>query len=230
MRNDLEDAALEPATRARPSGSTLVQAHCDAHGDALRVRADDPRHRASQEAALDRAAALLEAGLAGRARRHRTGRRAPTSWSTREWPLRNLLNLEKVTKSYGVRILLDEVSLGVGEGERIGIVGRNGDGKTTLLNLMAGREAPDTGRVSTSRGLHIGYLDQRDLLDDTHTVREVVLGGHGRPRVGRATRACARWSRCCWPGSPSTARCTGSPVASAAAARWPGCCWPTTTC
>ncbi len=89
----------------------------------------------------------------------------------------NLLNLEKVTKSYGVRILLDEVSLGVGEGERIGIVGRNGDGKTTLLNLMAGREVPDSGRVSRNRGLHIGYLDQRDLLDDTHTVREVVLGG-----------------------------------------------------
>jgi ABC transport system ATP-binding/permease protein len=92
-------------------------------------------------------------------------------------PPSNLLNLEKVTKSYGVRILLDEVSLGVGEGERIGIVGRNGDGKTTLLNLMAGRETPDSGRVSMNRGLHIGYLDQRDLLDDTHTVREVVLAG-----------------------------------------------------
>ena len=89
----------------------------------------------------------------------------------------NLLNLEKVSKSYGVRILLDEVSLGVAEGERIGIVGRNGDGKTTLLNLMAGREVPDSGRVSTNRGLRIGYLDQRDLLDDTHTVREVVLQG-----------------------------------------------------
>ncbi len=92
-------------------------------------------------------------------------------------PLANLLSLEKVSKSYGVRILLDEVSLGVGEGERIGIVGRNGDGKTTLLNLMAGRETPDTGRISRNRGLHIGYLDQRDLLDDEHTVREVVLDG-----------------------------------------------------
>ncbi|GAB3655345.1 ABC-F family ATP-binding cassette domain-containing protein [Nocardioides korecus] len=89
----------------------------------------------------------------------------------------NLVNLEKVSKSYGVRILLDEVSLGVGEGDRIGIVGRNGDGKTTLLNLIAGRESADTGRVSTIRGLRIGYLDQRDLLDDTHTVREVVLAG-----------------------------------------------------
>ncbi|RNM11648.1 ABC-F family ATP-binding cassette domain-containing protein [Nocardioides pocheonensis] len=89
----------------------------------------------------------------------------------------NLVNLEKVSKSYGVRILLDEVSLGVGEGERIGVVGRNGDGKTTLLNLLAGRVEPDTGRVSRTRGLHVGYLDQRDLLDDTHTVREVVLAG-----------------------------------------------------
>jgi ATP-binding cassette subfamily F protein uup len=89
----------------------------------------------------------------------------------------NLINLEKVSKSFGIRILLDEISLGVGVGERIGIVGRNGDGKTTLLNLMTGREEPDTGRVSRSRDLHLGYLDQRDLLDDTHTVREVVLGG-----------------------------------------------------
>jgi ATP-binding cassette subfamily F protein uup len=89
----------------------------------------------------------------------------------------NLVSLEKVSKSYGVRILLDEVSLGVGDTDRIGVVGRNGDGKTTLLNLIAGRETPDTGRVARTRGLHLGYLDQRDMLDDSHTVREVVLGG-----------------------------------------------------
>ncbi len=89
----------------------------------------------------------------------------------------NLVNLEKVSHSYGVRILLDEVSIGVGEGERIGVVGRNGDGKTTLLNLLAERLEPERGRISRTRGLHLGYLDQRDLLDDTHTVREVVLGG-----------------------------------------------------
>ena len=89
----------------------------------------------------------------------------------------NLVNLERVTKSYGVRILLDEVSLGVGQGDRIGIVGRNGDGKTTLLNLLTGRDEPDSGRISRNRGLEIGYLDQRDLLDDAATVREAVLGG-----------------------------------------------------
>nr|WP_028643205.1 ABC-F family ATP-binding cassette domain-containing protein [Nocardioides sp. URHA0020] len=89
----------------------------------------------------------------------------------------NLLNLERVSKSYGVRPLLTEVSLGIGVGERIGIVGRNGDGKTTLLEVMTGIEEPDTGRVSRQRGLLIGYLHQGDELDDTHTVREAVLGG-----------------------------------------------------
>jgi ATP-binding cassette subfamily F protein uup len=89
----------------------------------------------------------------------------------------NLLNLERVSKSYGVRPLLTDVSLGVGAGERIGVVGRNGDGKTTLLNVMAGLEEPDSGRVSRQRGLLVGHLRQHDELVDTHTVREVVLAG-----------------------------------------------------
>ncbi|NHC24912.1 ABC-F family ATP-binding cassette domain-containing protein [Nocardioides sp. IC4_145] len=89
----------------------------------------------------------------------------------------NLLNLERVSKSYGVRPLLADVSLGIGAGDRIGIVGRNGDGKTTLLEVMTGIEEPDEGRVSRQRGLLVGYLHQGDELDDTHTVREAVLGG-----------------------------------------------------
>jgi len=89
----------------------------------------------------------------------------------------NLINLERVSKSYGVRPLLTDVSLGIGEGERIGIVGRNGDGKTTLLEVMTGLEGPDTGRVSRRRGLLVGYLHQGDELVDSHTVREAVLGG-----------------------------------------------------
>lgn len=89
----------------------------------------------------------------------------------------NLLNLERVSKAYGVRPLLTDVSLGISAGERIGIVGRNGDGKTTLLRVMTGEEEPDSGRVSRQRGLPIGYLRQTDDFSDTHTVREVVLGG-----------------------------------------------------
>ncbi|QCX28525.1 ABC-F family ATP-binding cassette domain-containing protein [Nocardioides jishulii] len=89
----------------------------------------------------------------------------------------NLLNLERVSKSYGIRPLLDGVSLGIGVGERIGIVGRNGDGKTTLLKIMTGQEEPDSGRVSRTSGVDVGYLHQGDELVDSHTVREAVLGG-----------------------------------------------------
>ncbi len=88
----------------------------------------------------------------------------------------NLVNLERVHKSYGVRPLLDGVSLGVGAGERIGVVGRNGDGKTTLLKLLGDLEEPDQGRVSRNRGLHLGYLTQGDDLPSTATVRSAVLG------------------------------------------------------
>jgi ATP-binding cassette subfamily F protein uup len=99
-------------------------------------------------------------------------------WPVRTWwRMANLLNLERVSKSYGVRPLLTDVSLGIAAGERIGIVGRNGDGKTTLLRVMTGEEEPDEGRVSRQRGLPIGYLRQTDDFSDTHTVREVVLGG-----------------------------------------------------
>ena len=89
----------------------------------------------------------------------------------------NLINLERVSKAYGVRPLLSEVSLGIQVGERIGIVGRNGDGKTTLLEVMTGLEEPDAGRVSMARDVQVGYLHQGDALVDTHTVREAVLGG-----------------------------------------------------
>jgi ATP-binding cassette subfamily F protein uup len=89
----------------------------------------------------------------------------------------NLVNLERVSKSFGIRPLLDDVSLGIAAGERVGIVGRNGDGKTTLLEVMTGLEEPDSGRVSRARGLRVGYLHQADELSDTHTVREAVLGG-----------------------------------------------------
>ena len=89
----------------------------------------------------------------------------------------NLVNLERVSKAFGIRPLLADVSLGISRGERIGVVGRNGDGKTTLLRVMTGLEPPDSGRVSRSRGLEIGYLQQGDELDDTHSVREAVLAG-----------------------------------------------------
>jgi ATP-binding cassette subfamily F protein uup len=88
----------------------------------------------------------------------------------------NLLNLELVSKAFDIRPLLDGVSLGVAQGERIGIVGRNGDGKSTLLKIMAGVMEPDSGRVAKSNAVAIGILSQADNAAAGSTVREVVLG------------------------------------------------------
>jgi ATP-binding cassette subfamily F protein uup len=88
----------------------------------------------------------------------------------------NLLNLESVSKSFDIRALLDGVSLGVNAGDRIGIVGRNGGGKSTLIKVMAGIEAPDSGRVSKAGSVNIGILSQSDDLKEDSLVRDVVLG------------------------------------------------------
>ena len=88
----------------------------------------------------------------------------------------NLLNLESVSKAFDIRPLLDGVSLGVAAGERIGVVGRNGDGKSTLLKIMAGTLEPDEGRVAKSNSVHIGILSQADHALPGASVREVVLG------------------------------------------------------
>jgi len=86
----------------------------------------------------------------------------------------NLVNLENVGKAYGPMVLLDGVSLGVASGERIGVVGRNGDGKTTLVSILAAAAEPDTGRVTHSRDLRVGYLPQDGRAEGT--VRDIVLG------------------------------------------------------
>ncbi|MFE6912503.1 ABC-F family ATP-binding cassette domain-containing protein [Streptomyces rubiginosohelvolus] len=88
----------------------------------------------------------------------------------------NLVNVEQVSKVYGTRALLDGVSLGVSEGDRIGVVGRNGDGKTTLIRMLAKLEEADTGRVTHNGGLRLGVLTQHDSLDPEKTIRQEVIG------------------------------------------------------
>ncbi|MDT4916128.1 MAG: transport system ATP-binding/permease protein [Pseudonocardiales bacterium] len=88
----------------------------------------------------------------------------------------NLVNLEGVGKAYGTTVVLDDVSLGVAAGERIGVVGRNGGGKTTLLRLILGAEQPDAGRVTRTGGLQVAQVDQRGDLPAADTVREYVVG------------------------------------------------------
>lgn len=85
------------------------------------------------------------------------------------------LGLERVSLEFATKTIFADVTIGVFEGDRIGIVGRNGDGKSTLLHLLSGRMKPDSGRVTKRGGLTFGILDQRDPLDDNATVREAAL-------------------------------------------------------
>ena len=88
----------------------------------------------------------------------------------------NLVNLERARLALGTRTLLDGVSLGVAAGERIGVVGRNGGGKSTLLRVLAGLQAVDDGRATQVGGLTVGMLAQDDTLDPAATVRHCVVG------------------------------------------------------
>ena len=89
---------------------------------------------------------------------------------------RNIVNIEEVSKAFDINPLLEKVSLGVSEGERIGIVGRNGCGKSTLMKIIAAIEPADSGRVTKSNSVNIGLLSQVDKEDPTATVGDVVLG------------------------------------------------------
>jgi ABC transport system ATP-binding/permease protein len=90
---------------------------------------------------------------------------------------RNLVNLKDVEKGYGSRSVLRGVTLGAAEGDRIGIVGRNGHGKSTLLRLIAGLEEPDAGAVTVAGDVHLDLLTQGDDLDPGRTLRDELVGG-----------------------------------------------------
>lgn len=87
----------------------------------------------------------------------------------------NLINLENVHKSFGLKTLLDGVSLGVQSGDRIGVVGLNGGGKTTLLEVLSGIEPPDRGRVSHNSSLRMAVVTQRAEFDPAATIADVVV-------------------------------------------------------
>lgn len=89
---------------------------------------------------------------------------------------RNLINIEHVSKSYGKGPVLDDVSLGIAERERIGIVGRNGGGKSTLMRIMSGVETADAGRVTRGNDVRLGLLAQVDDFAPDATIRSAVLG------------------------------------------------------
>lgn len=87
------------------------------------------------------------------------------------------IGLEHVSLAFATKTIFTDVTQGVFEGDRIGIVGKNGDGKSTLLHLFRGTQEPDSGRVTKRGGLTFGMLDQRDPLDDNATIRQAALEG-----------------------------------------------------
>ena len=101
----------------------------------------------------------------------------------------HLLGAEQVTLEFPTKKVFDAITIGVNEGDRIGIVGRNGDGKSTMLKLLARRIEPDAGRVTVRNGLTVGLLDQADTLDQALTIGQVVVGDTpehewaGNPRI-----------------------------------------------
>lgn len=87
-----------------------------------------------------------------------------------------MMGCERIGLEFATKKVFDGLTLGVNDGDRIGIVGRNGDGKSTLLRLLAGELEPDTGRVTSRNNLRIGLLGQGDALDDKATVGQAVVG------------------------------------------------------
>src|SRR4249920_3656576 len=88
-----------------------------------------------------------------------------------------IITATEITVRYGERAVLDAATLGIEEGDRIGLVGRNGCGKTTFLRILAGLQTPDTGVVSRRRDLVVSYLPQDFMLDATKSVAENIHAG-----------------------------------------------------
>ena len=87
----------------------------------------------------------------------------------------NFLNIENLTKSYGDRLLFGDITFGVDEGDKIGIVARNGTGKSTLLSIIAGAESADSGTVVFRKGIRVAYLPQDPVFAEGATVISAAL-------------------------------------------------------
>jgi len=91
----------------------------------------------------------------------------------------SIVTISGLGKGFGAQTVLENLNLRVARGEKIGIVGKNGGGKTTLLKMLVGRETPDRGSIRVARGVRIGYLSQIAELGEGHTVREEALTALG---------------------------------------------------
>ena len=87
----------------------------------------------------------------------------------------NLLSVEEISKSYGEKVIFDSISFGVNQGQKIALIAKNGCGKSSILNIIAGEDSPDKGQVVFRKGIKVAYLSQEPLLDPKLTVKESVL-------------------------------------------------------
>ena len=92
----------------------------------------------------------------------------------------NYLSVENISKSYGERILFEDLSFGINKDQKVAFVAKNGSGKTSILNIIAGLDIPDTGQVISRKGIQISYLAQNDELDPTLTIKEVVFSSENK--------------------------------------------------
>ena len=87
----------------------------------------------------------------------------------------NYVSVENVAKSFGERVLFEDISFGINQDQKIGFVAKNGTGKTSLLHIMAGLETPDSGQVVSRKGLTISFLQQEPDLNPDLTVEETIF-------------------------------------------------------
>ena len=87
----------------------------------------------------------------------------------------NYLSVENISKSFGEVALFSNVSFGINKDQKIAFIAKNGTGKTTILNIIAGLDSPDSGQVVSRKGIKIEYLSQEDNLDDSLTVEETIF-------------------------------------------------------
>ena len=83
------------------------------------------------------------------------------------------LDVQNLTKSFGELLLLDDVSFSISEGQRVGLIAKNGTGKSTLLNILTGKESHDSGSIIYRRDLKVGFLEQAPVFDPKESVLQV---------------------------------------------------------
>lgn len=87
----------------------------------------------------------------------------------------NLLTVENISKSYGERVLFSNLSFGINKGQKIALIAKNGTGKTSILNIMSGKDTPDSGQINFRKDLRISFLDQEPDLNANLTVEETIF-------------------------------------------------------